>query len=136
MRVAILLICILFLAGCGQSKNGKETNTKDTTLSPPADPPPGVSMEKADPVMDTLLKLPFIVKSNRFIDSMTAQQHGISFITDTLENSYEIQAGFNGLDRFETYYHLSIDKKSMEIKVLDPVEGDYIPLKDYLKNNQ
>lgn len=136
MRIILLLCLLTGILSCGDKKPAPETKPEDTVTVPPPSNPPGVEMQKADPLMDTLLKLPFIVKSSRFIDSMTAQQHGISFITDTLENSYEIQAGFNGLDRFETYYHLSIDKRTMEIKVLDPVEGDYIPLRDYLKNNQ
>lgn len=136
MRTVLLLTSLLGLLSCGPQKNGGEAVQADTIPLPPQAPPPGITISPADPVMDTLLKLPFIVKSNRYIDSLTRQKQGISFMTDTLENTYEIRAGYNGPERFETYYHLSVDKKTLEIKVMDPIGGDYMPLKDYLINNQ
>lgn len=137
MRKFFLLCLLTGFLSCENKKADKETNTADTSVAaPPTTNPPGVEMQKADPLMDTLLKIPFIMKSNNYIDSLTNHQHGISFLTDTLDQSYEIKAGYNGPERFETYHHLSVDKKTMEIKVLEPVEGEYIPLKDYLKNNQ
>lgn len=135
MRYLIAALMILLIACNNKSSTPEITNT-DTPAPPPSDPPPGVLMEKADPVLDSILKLPFIVKANQAIDSFTQHKQGIAFLTDTLPESFEIRAGYNGPERFETYYHLSVDRPSLEIKVLDPVEGEYLPLKDFLKKDQ
>ncbi|MBK6826414.1 MAG: hypothetical protein IPG86_05925 [Chitinophagaceae bacterium] len=135
----LLLVAILvFAISCNNKKqdNPETVTGKDTTavLGPVNEEPMPVAKETA--VTDTLLTIPFIIKSNNYIDSFSNHRHGIAFITDTTDRTYLVKAGYNGDDRFETYYDFEIDKNSGEIKVMDPVEGDYIPLKVYLKNNQ
>lgn len=137
MKKILLFSCALFFLACNNSKDKKENGNQDTAaVTRQAElthdqPPPAVV-----PVTDTLMKLPFIIKSNHYIDSFSNHRHGIAFISDTTGQEISVKAGYNGDERFETYYHFTIDRKTGEIKVLDPVEGDYIPLKDYLKNNQ
>jgi hypothetical protein len=46
-----------------------------------------------------------------------------------------VKAGYNGAERFETYYHFSVDPKTLEIKILDIISGDYISLEEYIKSN-
>lgn len=135
MRTVFFGLCLIVICSCGQPKKGEEPTRNDTGYAPPATPPVGIGMSPADPVMDTILKLPFIIKSSHYIDSISQHRQGISFMTDTLESTYEIRAGYNGPERFETYYQLSVDKKTLEINVLDPVEGDYVPLIDFLLKN-
>ena len=45
-------------------------------------------------------------------------------------------AGYNGAERFETYYNFTVDPKSLEIKVMDPVGGDYISIEEFIKKNK
>lgn len=135
----ILLVSILVVAiSCNNKKqdNPESEKATDTTVTtePVNEEPMPVAKEAA--LTDTLLTLPFIIKSNQYIDSFSNHRHGIAFITDSAGQTYQVKAGYNGNDRFETYYDFEIDKISGEIKVMDPVEGDYIPLKTYLKNNQ
>lgn len=137
MRLILFTLVFLAFACNNKKQDNPETETgKDTTAvtAPMNEEPMPVAKEAS--VTDTLLTIPFIIKSNNYIDSFSNHRHGIAFITDSTEQTYQVKAGYNGDDRFETYYDFEIDKKTGEIKVMDPVEGDYIPLKTYLKNNQ
>jgi hypothetical protein len=87
-------------------------------------------------ITDTLMKLPFIEKSNSYIDSFSNHQHGIAFMSDTAGNKISVMAGYNGQERFETYYRFSIDPKTFEIRILDDLSGDFISIDEYIKKNQ
>lgn len=137
MRVLFITALFFTLACNNKKQDNPETETgKDTTAvtAPVNEEPMPVAKEAS--VTDTLLTIPFIIKSNNYIDSFSNHRHGIAFMTDTTAQTFLVKAGYNGADRFETYYDFEIDRNSGEIKVMDPVEGDYIPLKTYLKNNQ
>ena len=52
------------------------------------------------------------------------------------ETDISVQAGYNGTGRFETYYRFFVNPKTMDIKVYDPVEGEKLTLKEYLKTQK
>ena len=136
MRVLFITALFFTLACNNKKQDNPETETgKDTSAvtAPVNEEPMPVAKEAS--VTDTLLTIPFIIKSNNYIDSFSNHRHGIAFMTDTTAQAFLVKAGYNGADRFETYYDFEIDRNSGEIKVMDPVEGDYIPLKTYIKNN-
>lgn len=86
-----------------------------------------------------LLKLPFVIKSNNYIDSFSNHTHGISFLLDEPaenETDVSVQAGYNGYQRFETYYRFFVNPKTLEIKVYDPVADSRLSVKDYLKTQK
>ena len=87
-------------------------------------------------ITDTLMKLPFIEKSNNYIDSFSNHTHGIAFMSDTAGHEISVMAGYNGPERFETYYNFCIDPKTFEIKILEPLSGDFISISEYIKKNQ
>lgn len=137
MKKILMLSCTLFFLACNNGKDNKVNGNQDTAaVTGQAELTTDRSTTAANPITDTLMKLPFIIKSNNYIDSFSNHKHGIAFISDTADQEISVKAGYNGDERFETYYDITIDRKTGEIKVLDPIEGDYIPLKDYLKNNQ
>lgn len=136
MKRIFIFFTTLAILSC---KGNSDTKTGDSQDSPDTGTRTDTVTEQrpaADPVADTLMKLPFIIKSNQYIDSLSNHRHGIAFIADTTDQEINVKAGYNGAERFETYYHFTIDRKTGEIKIMDMVKGDYIPLKDYLKNNQ
>lgn len=108
----------------GSSKNYIHSFT-DTTLE--------------NKITAALLKLPFIIKSNSYIDSFSNHTHGISFLLDEPaenETDISVQAGYNGDQRFETYYRFFVNPKTLEIKVYDPVADSRLSVKDYLKTQK
>jgi hypothetical protein len=92
-----------------------------------------------DKITAALLKLSFVQKSDKYIDSISNHTHGIAFMLDEPgkdESDIPVQAGYNGNERFETYYRFFVNPKTMEIKVYDVVEDKKITLKEYLKTQQ
>jgi hypothetical protein len=85
------------------------------------------------------MKLPFVIKSSNYIDSFSNHQRGIAFMMDEPqenETDVSVQAGYNGGERFETYYRFFVNPKTMEIKVYDPVEDKKLTIKEYLKTQR
>jgi len=83
-----------------------------------------------------LLKLPFVIKSDKYIDSLTNHKQHIAFMMDkpeAPETNIQVQAGYNGNERFETYYRFFVNPKTLEIHVYDPVEDKKLTVKEYLK---
>jgi hypothetical protein len=92
-----------------------------------------------DKISSVLLKLPFVIKSNKYIDSLSNHKHSIAFLMDkpeAPETDIPVQAGYNGNERFETYYRFFVNPKTLEIKVYDPVEDKKLTVKEYLKTQQ
>ncbi len=86
-----------------------------------------------------LMKLPFVIKSNNYIDSFSNHKHGMAFMLDNQtasETDIHVQAGYNGEGRFETYYRFFVNPKTLEIKVYDPVEDKKLSIKEYLKTQR
>ena len=136
MKAVLLLLPAFFILSCDNSSQEKKEVITDTQVQTVTQELPVSNAPVVDPVSDTLMKLPFIIKSNKYIDSFSNHRHGISFIRDTVNGIVSIKAGYNGEGRFETYYDLVIDSRTGEIKIMDVVEGDYIPLKQYMENNR
>ncbi len=108
--------------------------TKKDTVPVDASTAPKKGLE--DRITDSLMKLPFVQEANRHLDSVTKHKHGISFMFDTLDNQVDVKAGYNGTDRFETYFNFTVDPKTFVIKVMDVVSGDYMTVEDFAKQNK
>jgi hypothetical protein len=65
-------------------------------------------------IEDSLIKLPFVKKSNDYIDSISDHKPGIMFIVDSADNQIAIMAGYDGTYRFETYYNFIVDPKTLD----------------------
>jgi hypothetical protein len=136
-----LVIAVSLLAGCnGESKHAERPSSDSPGVSHAPVPSSRFIYSFADSVLeqriiDTLMTLGFVKNSNRFIDSLSQHQHGISFLPDTTGGKISVSAGYNRVDRFEPYYNFIIDKKTFEIKVLEPTTGDYISVEEFIKKN-
>jgi hypothetical protein len=88
-------------------------------------------------ITDTLLKIPFVKESNAYIDSLSAHTKGISFILDSAgADKISVMAGYNGSERFETYYNFTVDRRDLTIRITDPESGDIISIEEYIKKNK
>ena len=141
MRNLFLVSLLFVFAACNQSSETKDEPVKDSVAAdakPVAEP--GYIHRFGDTALENkitaaLLQLPFVQKSNRYIDSISDHKHGISFMLDSanISNEISVQAGYNGEQRFETYYHFYVNTKNLDIKVYDPVADKKLTVKEYLK---
>lgn len=109
--ISIQFFIVLFFNSCYANKN----NPKDTFL--------------LDSAIAQILSYPELKKANIYIDSFSQGKHGIAYIINYIHRDkpcYAVSFGYNGEDRFETYYlfYIYIHKDSFEIKVNDPLSNN------------
>lgn len=145
MKHIFFLVLVIFFASCnnGDKTDGVVTNDsliiKEQTDSTLNYIHAFTDTALENKITAALLKLPFVVKSNRYIDSFSNHKHGIAFMLDNPaanDTDISVQAGYNGDQRFETYYRFDVNPKTLEIKVHDPVTDKKLTVKEYLKAQQ
>lgn len=142
MRILFAAIVLLSFTAC----NNDSSVTEEPVVK--EDPVPKGTEAKAEQgyihrftdtalekkVTAVLMKLPFVQKSNRYIDSISNHKQGISFMLDNTRGAgISVLAGYDSEERFETWYHFYVDPQAMEVKIYDPLENKTVPVKEYLK---
>lgn len=145
MKYFLFFLFIFSLAACNDTTNGDDLSKNDTVAAETKTDSINNYIHKfSDTALEkkitaALLKLPFVIKSNNYIDSFSNHTHGISFMMDEPtgdEPDISVLAGYNGEQRFETYYHFFVNPKSLEIQVYDPVANTRLSVKEYLKKQK
>ena len=144
-QVLSFLLLLITFASCNNEVDKNVPLVKDSVVNTkPADTTSNYIHAFTDTVLETkitnaLMKLSFVIKSDKYIDSFSNHKHGIAFMMDkgeAGETDVQVQAGYNGHDRFETYYRFFVNPKTLEIKVYDVAEDKKLTIKEYLKTQQ
>ena len=139
------LLLLVTITACNNTTDKQTTTVKDSVVNTvKADTISNYIHAFADTVLEdkitsALMKLSFVIKSDKYIDSFSNHKHGIAFMLDkpeAPETDIPVQAGYNGNDRFETYYRFFVNSKTMEIKVYDVADDKKLTIKEYLKTQQ
>lgn len=145
MRKLLAVFFLFFVAACNNSSDAPaEESAGVKTDSLPPQPVkealPAYIHKFTDTALERkvtalLLKLPFVKKSDTYIDSVSGHKHGISFMLDNTkgDSSISVLAGYNSEERFETYYHFYVDPKTMGVTIYDPLTNKTLTVKEYLK---
>jgi hypothetical protein len=146
MKQGLLFLNLLItVTACNIEPDNDTTVIKDSVVNTiQADSSSKYIHEFADIALEekitaALMKLPFVIKSNGYIDSISYHKHSIAFMMnepEANETDIHVQAGYNGNERFETYYRFFVNPKTLQIKVYDPVEDKKLTLNEYLKTKQ
>ena len=144
MTYFLSLMLLVSFAACNNASKTEAVPNDSAAIKSQTDPSAKFIHNFSDTALENritaaLLKLPFIIKSDNYIDSFSNHKHGIAFMLDepnANEPDVSVQAGYNGAERFETYYRFFVNPKTMEIKVYDVVEDKKLTLKAYLKTQQ
>jgi hypothetical protein len=87
-----------------------------------------------DKITDTLMTIPFVKKTNQYLDSLTGHKHGIVFTVDSVgNNEIFVMAGYNGPEKFETYFRFTIHPETFDIMIEYPETGELISIDQYIK---
>ncbi|MFN8282444.1 MAG: hypothetical protein U0U67_04475 [Chitinophagales bacterium] len=91
-----------------------------------------------DFITDTIGKIPEVIKQDRYIDSFSKHKHGIAMIVEKPEDNTEYYArvGYDGPERFETYYHFYVDSVTRKITVDDIISGERLTLEEWQKQEK
>lgn len=122
---------LIYLCNCGQKGNSqKELQVPvaaDTTLSDDDSP-------VLDSIFGKILKLKMVQAVHQNIQKVTNGERGVAILLGgepTVETPfYLIHVGFNGEDRFETYFFLRMNKALDSIFVNDLDSGDWKHIKN------
>jgi hypothetical protein len=88
-------------------------------------------------VVDTIFSLKEVQEKSKYLDSLTNHSKGVTVIVNRSDENggvYEIRVGYNGEERFETYYNFYFDSVSKQISIMDVVSGDKISLDNFRKD--
>ena len=91
---------------------------------------------KEEYILGLIKNIDEVKASDRYIDSLTNHKKGIAsliFKPAKNEKYYFIQTGYDGENRFETYYNFYVDSATYEIKIQDVIEGDIVTLNGWRK---
>ncbi|WP_018626642.1 hypothetical protein [Niabella aurantiaca] len=130
-------VLLAALTACNNAAEGRKTeadtaavltrvhaDTTDRSL-----PATGIT---ADQIMDSLRRIPFVAERAHFIDSFSNHQQGLAFLLDTVSGKeVNFRVGYNGVERFETYYIFVVDPQTFDIKIVEPVSGDAMTIAEY-----
>ena len=145
MKQFLVFLCMVLFVACNNEPKTENAEIADTVTNElKADTVSKYVHRFSDTVLEkkiteALLKLPFVNNSDRYIDSFSNHQHGISFLIEdpgASETEIPVQAGYNGEQRFETYYRFFVDPKTLDIKVYGPAADKKLTVKEYLKTQQ
>jgi len=139
------LLYIIFICLPVSCKNNSETKNsetpKETTDSIKTDKKSVSDLENK--MLDKLSKLPEWIQANQYIDSLTNHKHGLSVMTEKPNKEttdYCFRVGYNNELRFETYFNFYVNPKTFELKILDVLTDDIVPIdvwrKRELKRNK
>lgn len=146
MKILFYMLLLFCLVECNSSTEPKAITTKDSLSRDSSATKKDSELSYVhtftdsileDKITHALMKLPFVKKTNAYIDSFSNHQHGIAFMLDSLgkgEKEIAVRAGYNGDQRFETYYFFYVNPTTMEIKVLDVVNDKKLSVKEYIKS--
>ena len=142
MKLVPAFLLVLLICGCNNGDTAHPAATADSTKAgEQQDSSSHIVYNFTDTTLQakitgTLMQLSFVKESNRYIDSINDHKKGIAFLFDTAGHEISVMAGYNGSERFETYYNFTINPDTFMIKVLDPVSGDFVTVAEYLKRNK
>ena len=136
--LSTLLLCCLLACNSSSDKTATTNDSlsvvKKDSVSQYIHTVSDTTLEKR--ITDTLMTLPFVKKSDAYIDSFSHHKHGMSFMVDSLGSGDQevfVRAGYNGDERFETYYQFYVVPNTLEIKVYDVINDAKMTVKEYMK---
>jgi hypothetical protein len=123
LRYFFFLLSLFLFANCTNTENKNPSSLPGSPATAKKDSSSRFIYRFADSTLeakiaDTLMQLPFVAKTNIYIDSFSHHKQGISFMPGTSGKKISVMAGYNGPERFETYYNFTIDPATFEIKIL------------------
>ena len=136
-QIHFILIATLFSFIGLSSFNTRKLDANVKTTS--------IKIDEEDVIIGKIYKLKEVQGHEKYLQKVAGPKTHISFIVTEKPSKktpfYEIQVGYNGPLRFETYFffrinHKYIYEKNIEplVDILDPISGNYVNLLKWRKS--
>lgn len=131
LKFSSVLVVLIVLS---QYSEAKQNNSEEFTSTETAK---YCTVEEAETIVR---RLPEVVDAENHIRSITNSKQGVSIMVNSSvvdgNSYYTFQVGFNGEERFETYYFFYVNKSNRtDIRIMDIVTGTLEPIKKWRKTN-
>ncbi len=140
-----MVYCLTFLfVACHSADSDKTNGSEDSLIISPKPDSSKFIVDKSvsrreEKILRLIKDLKEVKASDKYIDSFSNHKKGIATLifrpTNGLKD-YNVQAGYNGDNRFETYYNFFVDSATYKIKIQDPVQGDIVPMDEWRKREE
>ena len=83
------------------------------------------------------MSLKEVIESDKHINAISHHKKGIAFMIEEPnvdEKDYYARVGYNGEERFETYYNFYINPTTKQITIDEPISGERLTLEEWRKN--
>ena len=135
--IVIILSMILF-AGCTGNKSPNQETSGASINSQIIIKKDAASASLEEEIINTVMALPECQAANAHIDSISNHQKGLASMMDPPEQGetdYSVRVGYNGDERFETYYFFYVNPSTFKVKILDIVSDSIVPIEYWRTKN-
>jgi len=87
-------------------------------------------------ILDAFSRVPEIIEANHYIDSISGHKDQIRCMweePDSTHADYVVQLGYDGSERFETYYWLYVNPVTLKVRFYDVITDSVYNAEDYRK---
>lgn len=137
-----LAVPLLFFISCNHQPQEAASVQPEQTQAEPIvikkEPVKG-SGDMEEKVMAAVMELPESQQAQNYIDSISNHKKGLGGIIDGPEPGkpeYAVRVGFNGDERFETYYFFYVDTITFKVKIQDVAMDTILPIEEWRKLRQ
>lgn len=139
MKNNLFILTLIFAASCAGNKHDGQAESVDAQNQRIVIKRDTLTESVEERIINTVMALPEAEAANRHIDSITNHQKGLASMMDEPEKGetdYSVRVGYNGDERFETYYFFYVNPSTLRVKILDVITDSIIPIEDWRKQNQ
>ena len=125
---AVILLLSAFITVSAENKGNSGNGVKTSAE---------ISKDIQSIIIKKISELPEYKEAENNIYSKTGKDAGLSFLIEKSEESagYSVQLGYNGRERFETYFFFHVKPVTYEIRILDIVSGEYVAMDVWRNRN-
>jgi len=142
--IGLLFFPLAFTIACKYKNSSEENVNKGSIISTVKSETntPLVSLNDSilpEQILATVSKLPELQGANKYIDSISGHKERITYLwekPDKENPDYVIQFGYDGEERFETYYWIYVSPITLNLRFYDVINDSLYRVEDYRKLNR
>jgi hypothetical protein len=139
--IGLIFLILAFTIACKHKNSAEKNANKDSIISKVKSetnklPVPSNDSILPEQILATVSKLPEIQEADKYIDSISDHRERIAYLWEKPDKEnldYVIQFGYDGKERFETYYWIYVSPITLNIRFYDVINDSLYGIEDYRK---
>ena len=139
--IGLIFLTLAFTIACKNKNSAEKNANKDSIISSvksETNKPQVPSNDSILPkqILATVSKRPELQEADKYIDSISDHKERIAYLWEKPDKEnldYVIQFGYDGEERFETYYWIYVSPATLNIRFYDVINDSLYSIEDYRK---